>query len=461
MSDSATLFSDLSGLTPAMLSNLTQLGFTEATEIQSASLPVSLAGKDLLAQAKTGSGKTLAFGIPVLQKLNPRFYGVQGLILCPTRELATQVAEELRRLARFQPNLKISVICGGVSIGPQIASLERGAHIIVGTPGRIKDHLRKQTLTLDEVNTLVLDEADRMLEMGFADDIRHIAGHTRKDRQTLLFSATYPDNIQSLSHDLMHNPEFIQVESVHNTAHIHQYLIPFSGNSRDQTLLQAMQHFAVEQAVVFCNTKQSVNDVTRVLRDAGYLALGLHGDLQQKERDQIYIRFKQGSAHCLIATDVAARGLDVDDLQAVINYELPRDPEVYVHRIGRSGRAGKEGLAISLISDKEDYRRSAVEEQTGQALNLVAPQEMTGRHTPARPPYVSLCFSEGRKNKLRPGDIVGAITADGRIPGTAIGNITVLDFVAYAAVSREFANEALRLLEKSRIKGRQIRVRRV
>ncbi len=454
-------FSDLKGLLPAMQQNLEQLGFTDATEIQSASLPVTLSGRDLLAQAKTGSGKTLAFGIPLLQKLNPSFYGVQGLVLCPTRELATQVADELRRLARFQANLKISVICGGVSIGPQIASLERGAHIIVGTPGRIKDHLRKQTLSLQDVETLVLDEADRMLEMGFAEDIRHIAGHTRSDRQTLLFSATYPDNIQSLSKDLTRAAEFIQVDSVHSTAHIQQILIPCSNQERETVLMRAMSHFGVQQAVVFCNTKQSVNDVTRALRDAGYLALGLHGDLQQKERDQIYIRFKQNSAHCLVATDVAARGLDVDDLQCVINYELPRDSEVYVHRIGRTGRAGKDGLAISLMSDREDYRREAIEAQTGQPLDLTAPAELTLQNAIERPPFVTLCFSEGRKNKLRPGDMVGAITAGGTVPGNAIGNITVLDFVAYAAVEREHANTALRLLEKSRIKGRLIKVRRV
>ena len=456
-----TAFSTVAGITPEMLSNLEQLGFATATDIQAASLPVSLSGKDLLAQAKTGSGKTVAFGIPMLQKLNPRFYGVQGLVLCPTRELATQVAEELRKLARFTQNLKIVVISGGVSIGPQIASMERGAHIIVGTPGRIKDHLRKETMDLSNVHTLVLDEADRMLEMGFAEDIRHIASHTRNDRQTLLFSATYPDNIRSLSNDLLKTPEFIKVESVHTTTHIQQYLIPCGRDTRNQAMLRAMSHFAIEQAVVFCNTKQTVEDVTRALRDEGYLALALHGDLQQRDRDQIYVRFKQGSAHCLVATDVAARGLDVDELQAVINYELPRDPEVYVHRIGRTGRAGNEGLALSLVSDREDYKRSVIEDQVKHPLEMLAPDEMTGQHQAGKPPFVTICFAEGRKNKLRPGDIVGAVTAGGQIPGTAIGNITVLDFVAYAAIEREYANEALRLLEKSRIKGRQIKVRRI
>ncbi|MEC8102952.1 MAG: ATP-dependent RNA helicase DbpA, partial [Pseudomonadota bacterium] len=355
-------FNSIQGITPAMQDNLQQLGFNDATEIQAQSLPVSLAGNDLLAQAKTGSGKTVAFGIPLLQKLNPKFFGIQGLVLCPTRELATQVADELHKLARFTANIKIVVISGGVSIGPQIGSLERGAHIVVGTPGRIKDHLRKKTMVLDNVNTLVLDEADRMLEMGFADDIRDIASHTKHNRQTLLFSATYPDNIKALSKDLMHEPETIKVEAVHKTDHIRQQIIGCEKAGRTEALLAAMQHYAIEQAVIFCNTKQTVNDVSQALRHAGYLSLGLHGDLQQKDRDQTYIRFKQGSAHCLVATDVAARGLDVDELQAVINYELPRDPEVYVHRIGRTGRAGSEGLALSLFTEREQYKREAIED---------------------------------------------------------------------------------------------------
>ena len=457
----STSFKDIKGITPAMQDNLQQLGFSDATEIQAQSLPISIAGNDVLAQAKTGSGKTVAFGIPLLQNLNPKFYGIQGLVLCPTRELATQVADELRKLARFTQNIKIVVISGGVSIGPQIGSLERGAHIVVGTPGRIKDHLRKKTMVLDNVNTLVLDEADRMLEMGFADDIRDIASHTKHNRQTLLFSATYPDNIKALSKDLMHEPETIKVEAVHKTDHIRQQLIGCAKDGRTDALLAAMEHFAIEQAVIFCNTKQTVNDVSQALRHAGYLSLGLHGDLDQRDRDQTYIRFKQGSAHCLVATDVAARGLDVDELQAVINYELPRDPEVYVHRIGRTGRAGSEGLALSLFTEREQYKREAIEDLLKHNIPAMHQSELTGSHDTGKPPYVTICFAEGRKNKLRPGDIVGAITAGGKVPGNVIGNITVLDFVAFAAVEREYANDALRLLEKSRIKGRQIKVRRI
>ena len=457
-----TSFASLKGLPTEQIKNITRLGYTEMTPIQQQALPLALDGKDVIAQAKTGSGKTAAFGIPLLQKLNPRFFGVQALVMCPTRELSTQVANELRKLARFQQNIKVVVLCGGVSIGPQIGSLEHGAHVVVGTPGRIKDHLRKNTLKIDQLETLVLDEADRMLDMGFSDDIQDIVSHTPESRQTLLFSATYPDNINKLSREFQRNPESIKVESVHQVSTIEQTMIMCTRNNRQETLIKAMGHFGIQQAVVFCNTKNDVEDVTYALRDQGYLALALHGDLEQRDRDQVYIRFKQNSAHCLVATDVAARGLDVDDLQAVINYELPRDPEVYVHRVGRTGRAGKEGLAISLVGDREDYKRDAVIEQMGHDVPMMSSDELTNPQMKIeKPPYVTICFGEGRKSKLRPGDIVGAITAKGAIPGSAIGNITVLDFSAYAAVERDVANDALRLLEKSRIKGKSIKVRRL
>jgi len=455
-------FSSLESLSPEQLQNLERLGFASMTPIQAQALPLALAGEDVIAQAKTGSGKTAAFGIPLLQKLNPRFFGIQSLVLCPTRELCTQVANELRKLAQYQQNIKIVVLCGGVSIGPQIASLEHGAHVIVGTPGRVKDHLRKQTLMIDQLQTLVLDEADRMLDMGFSDDIRDIISHTPSQRQTLLFSATYPDDIDRLSREYQREPRTVKVESVHQGNTIDQHLILCDGANRQAALLDALAHFGIRQAVVFCNTRQTVEDVTQALRERGYLALALHGDLDQRDRDQVYIRFRQNSAHLLVATDVAARGLDVDELQAVVNYEPPRDPEVYVHRIGRTGRAGKEGLALTLLSEREDHKRQAIARQIGRDIPLMAADELdSAQPFIDKPPFVTLCFDAGRKNKLRPGDIVGAITAGGKIPGQSIGNITVLDFVAYAAIERDLANEALRLLEKSRIKGRSIKVRRI
>ncbi|MBL34889.1 MAG: ATP-dependent RNA helicase DbpA [Oceanospirillaceae bacterium] len=455
-------FSSIAAISQDQLKNLQDMGFSNMTPVQQQTLPAAMAGNDILAQAKTGSGKTAAFGIPLLQKLNPRFFGVQGMVLCPTRELATQVATELRKLARFQANIKIVVLSGGVSIGPQIGSLEHGAHVIVGTPGRIKDHLRKKTLDISQLQTLVLDEADRMLDMGFSDDIHHIAGHTPENRQTLLFSATYPDNIGQLSRALQNNPQEIRVEAVHSANSIQQQWIMCSRSDKPEAMLRAIHHFDIHQGVVFCNTKQSVNEVAQILKEAGYIARGLHGDLEQRDRDQVYIQFRQGASNFLVATDVAARGLDVDDLPAVINYDLPRDPEVYVHRIGRTGRAGKDGLAISLTTEKEQYKQDAITDQQHMKADIMDQSELSFvAEDVSRPQFVSLCIAGGRKNKLRPGDILGALTSNGGIPGSDVGKIDVLDFVAYVAVKRPVAREALAHLQKSKIKGKAIKVRRV
>ena len=454
-------FSSVKALPETALDNLARLGYEHMTDIQALTLPPALEGKDLIAQAKTGSGKTTAFGLPLLLKLNPRFFGVQALVMCPTRELSTQVADELRRLARFQANLKIVVLSGGVSIGPQIASLEHGAHVVVGTPGRIKDHLRKNTLDLSQLSTLVLDEADRMLDMGFRDDILDIAAQSSSKRQTLLFSATYPDNIGALSQSLQNAPVRIEVEAVHQHNAINQHLILCNRDDKKEMMRRAISHFGISQAVIFCNTRQVVSEVTEYLRNQGYMTLALHGDLEQRDRDQVYVQFRQGSAHFLVATDVAARGLDVDDLQAVINYELPRDPEVYVHRIGRTGRAGKEGLALSLANEKEDYKREAIAAQQGFSIPVLAASDLTRQSAIEKPAMVTLCIGSGRKNKLRPGDILGALTSAGGITGASVGKIDVLDFVAYVAVERSQANAALNHLQKSRIKNQSVKVRRV
>lgn len=459
-----TLFSTLP-LSAAELRNIEQLGFSAMTAIQQQALPPALDGQDLIAQAKTGSGKTAAFGIPLLHKLNPRFFGVQGLVLCPTRELATQVAQELRKLARFQDNIKIVVLTGGVAIGPQIASMQKGAHVVVGTPGRIKDHLRKGTVDIDQLSTLVLDEADRMLDMGFREDIDDIVSHTPKSRQTLLFSATYPDNIHQLSAALQQDPLHIKVESTHQTSTIEQHLIDLPAQSlkKPQALAAALAQLKITQAVIFCNTKQIVEEVNQHLRDLGYLSLALQGDLEQAERDQIYIRFANGSAHFLVATDVAARGLDVEDLPAVVNYDLPHDPEVYIHRIGRTGRAGKQGIALSLMGEKDGSKVNEIEALQGKNIPVLPLLPELSAHTGQieRPKMVTLCLAAGRKDKLRPGDILGALTSKGGIAGSSVGKIHVLDMVAYVAVDRKVANIALEHLQASRIKNKAIRVRRV
>lgn len=453
-------FNTLPDLSLAELENFEQLGFSIMTAIQQQALPEALAGSDLIAQAKTGSGKTAAFGIPLLHKLNPRFFGVQGLVLCPTRELANQVADDLRKLARFQANIKIVVLCGGVGIGPQIGSMEKGAHVVVGTPGRIKDHLRKNTLQIDQLQTLVLDEADRMLDMGFREDIEDIVSHTPKSRQTLLFSATFPDNIAQLSQSLQNKPISIKVESTHETSAINQQLITCEQGQKTRTLLQAISHFHINQAVIFCNTKQSVDDVAEMLSDKGYLALALHGDLEQRDRDEIYARFKNTSAHFLVATDVAARGLDVEDLPAVINYDLPRDPEIYVHRIGRTGRAGKSGLALSLASDKESYAIAAIESQLDDAIpRLPSSNLKPNNNSISKPPMLTLCLAAGRRDKIRPGDIVGALTNTGGIDGNDVGKIDVLNTLSYVAVKRHVASRALEHLQCNKVKNRAIKVR--
>ncbi|WP_221798127.1 ATP-dependent RNA helicase DbpA [Oceanobacter mangrovi] len=448
-------------LPAAQIDNLSQLGYTRLTRIQELALPLALAGKDLLGQAKTGSGKTASFGIPLLNKLNNRFFGVQGLVLCPTRELATQVANELRKLAKYQPNIKMVVLSGGVAIGPQIGSLEHGAHVVIGTPGRIRDHLRKGTLVLDQVETLVLDEADRMLDMGFADDIDFIIGHTPEQRQTLLFSATYPDNIQQLSKRYQQQPEFIRVESVHTGNSIDQRFVMCDKSNRLQALQRILAQFDFQQAVLFCNTRQATEEVADYLGQFGFDARALHGDMEQKERDQVLSVFKQGSIHFLVATDVAARGLDVDDLPAVINIELPRDNEVYTHRIGRTGRAGKEGIALSLLTDKEDYKRLAIEEQQQREIPRMALEELSSATPEAvETDWVTICISAGRKQKIRPGDVLGALTGEHGIAGSEVGKIDVLDMVSYVAVKRSAYRAAMAHIKDGRIKGKPIRARR-
>ncbi|CCU71683.1 ATP-dependent RNA helicase DbpA [Thalassolituus oleivorans] len=456
----ASTFASL-GLPQEQLDNLQQMGYEQMTEIQQQALPAALEGKDVLAQARTGSGKTAAFGIALLSRINPRFFGAQTLIMCPTRELATQVATEIRKLARFQQNIKVVTLCGGMPIGPQIGSLEHGAHIVVGTPGRIKDHLRKQTLNISQINTLVLDEADRMLDMGFAADIDSIVQETPHNRQTLLFSATYPENIEALSRQYQNNPVSIRVESLHTAHTIQQQFIECDRDDRLGALERALAHFGIQQAVIFCNTKQTTHEVCTHLRDLGYSALGLHGDLEQKDRDRVLVRFRQGSLAILVATDVAARGLDVDDLPAVINYELPRDAEVYVHRIGRTGRAGKEGLALSLTTNKEGYKRDAIAEQIGQKVNSMNADDLST--VPAdieRPEWITLALAAGRRHKMRPGDVLGALTKNGGITGAEVGKIDVLEQVTYVAVKRNACNAALQHLENTPIKGKNVRSRK-
>ncbi|NOQ90612.1 MAG: ATP-dependent RNA helicase DbpA [Gammaproteobacteria bacterium] len=451
-------------LTADFLDNLKALAYLEMTPIQAQSLPLILDGKDILAQAKTGSGKTAAFSIGILHKLESQTYKTQALILCPTRELADQVSKEIRRLARSIPNTNVLTLCGGTPIGPQLASLERKPHIVVGTPGRILKHLENNTLQLDALHPLVLDEADRMLDMGFHDDIMRIINLTPDKKQTLLFSATYPDAIKKISKSLQKNPVDIHVESLHKDNKIKQIFYEVSKTGRTAVLISLLKHFQPESSVIFCNRKQQCKDLADELWQQGIHALALHGDLDQKERDQALVQFSNKSSTILIATDVAARGLDIKDLDAVINYELSQDPEIHIHRIGRTGRAGNEGLALSLFMASEtpkviaieDYQKSSV--RIDETSSLSIPQDGNEKLTAK---MLTLCISGGRKNKVRAGDILGALTATSTLTGKQIGKIDIFDIVSYVAVDEAIARQAFKILSEGKIKGRKFRVRKL
>ncbi len=448
-------------LPAALLDNLSAIGYHQMTPIQQQSLPLLLENRDLIARAKTGSGKTAAFGIGLLLKLDPGSFSPQALVLCPTRELATQVAGELRRLARFQPNIKILTLSGGISIGPQIGSLEHGAHVIVGTPGRIQDHLRKQTLKLDRIQTLVLDEADRMLDMGFRDEIKQITKSTPSSRQTLLFSATYPDEIQALSAEFQRDPEQVTIEDMQSPLKIQQCFFEIDRDERMQALHRLLLHYRPDAAVIFCNTRQSCNELGAYLNAEGFSAAVLHGELDQRDRDQVLVLFSNRSCPLLIATDVAARGLDIDDLPCVINYELTRDTDTHTHRIGRTGRAGREGLALNLVIPSEGYRVNAIMEAQQAPDPDFLPLPVMSTERPAPAAMVTLAINGGRKNKIRPGDVLGALTGASGIEGSSVGKIFIFDFVSYVAVERAAAARALGQLQNGTIKGRKYRSRKL
>ncbi|WP_368172727.1 ATP-dependent RNA helicase DbpA [Aeromonas sp. R2-1] len=453
-------FSSLN-LSSALQDNLASLGYLQMTPIQAQSLPLVLDGKDLIAKAKTGSGKTAAFGLGLLAKLDVNRLAVQALVLCPTRELADQVATEIRRLARTLPNVKLVTLCGGTPTAPQSATLGFGAHIAVGTPGRILKHLEQGTLELDDLKTLVLDEADRMLDMGFGEEINRVISHAPRDRQTLLFSATYPEGIAQMSRGVQRNPVEVSVESLHEESAIEQKLYEVPAGQRLDALTWLLSHYQPSSCVVFCNTKRACNDVADHLAAKGFSALALNGDLEQRERDQVLVRFANGSATILVATDVAARGLDIKELGAVINYELTYDPEVHVHRIGRTGRAGQQGLALSLYQPNEAQRVNFIEEYQ-QAPIPQGDLAGIGRDIkPIAPQMVTLSIDAGRKSKVRAGDILGALTGEGGIAGADVGKIQISEQYSYVAVKRQVASAALKRLQEGKIKGRSYRARKL
>lgn len=449
-------------LSSALIDNLDSLGYHSMTPVQAESLPHILQEKDLIVQAKTGSGKTVAFGLGILEGINPRFFGVQALVLCPTRELADQVAKELRTLARSIPNIKLIVLCGGKPLRAQADSLEHGAHIVVGTPGRVKDHLSRATLDLHQLEMLVLDEADRMLDMGFQEEIQHIVRNTRRNRQTLLFSATYPKAIKKMCHDILLNPLTIKVDATHEKNVIKQHFYETTEKQRGDSLLAVFEHFRPESSIVFCRTKIQCDEVANWLQANDIDALALHGDLEQRERDQVLVRFANKSCSVLVATDVAARGLDIKSLEVVINYELPHDPEDYVHRIGRTGRAGEVGLAMSLYTNEEINRVIAIEDY--QELAFEAESTNVLKRDPGfilQASMSTLQIDSGKKNKMRPGDLLGALTKDAGLAGSQIGKIDIFDVFTYVAIERHGIGIALKHFKRGKVKGRNVKAREV
>jgi ATP-independent RNA helicase DbpA len=447
-------------LNPATLDNLQQLGYLSMTPIQSMSLPTALAGQDLIAQAQTGSGKTAAFGLALLERMNPRRFAVQALVLCPTRELADQVTIEIRRLARALDNIKVVTLCGGVALRGQRASLEHGAHIVVGTPGRVMDHLARGYLTLDALNTLVLDEADRMLDMGFFDDIVTVTKQCPPERQTLLFSATYPEGIEKIANQFMRNPVQVKVETAAAQSLIEQRFFEVTRPTRFEVVAQLLNHFRPVSTLAFCNTKQQCKDLVTYLQAQGFSALALYGELEQRERDQVLAQFANRSTSILVATDVASRGIDIKELEAVINVDITPDPEVHVHRIGRTGRAGESGLALSLAAMYEMGAVGKIEQYQNQASTWHKLDELTPTGKgPLQPPMVTLQILGGRKEKIRPGDVLGALTADAGYSREQIGKIVVTEFTTFVAVKRDIAREAMQKLNDGKIKGKSVRVR--
>lgn len=453
---------DALSLKPALTENLRQQGYVEMTMIQQQALPLILEGRDLVGRAKTGSGKTAAFALGVLQKIDPARQQEQALVLCPTRELADQVTEEVRKLAKKIPNVRVLSVCGGNPMGPQIGSLERGVHIVVGTPGRVLKHLTKETIWADEMTTLVLDEADRMLDMGFSEDIEKIIAFMPHKRQTLLFSATFPEGISNISSRIQKKPAHIDVTELDKPAEIDQCWISVPHQTRQKILLQALGHWAGTLNLVFCNTKIDCAKVAAFLKDNNIPALAMHGDLEQYERTETLIQFSNQSASVLVATDVAARGLDIGKVDVVFNYELPQQPEVYIHRIGRTGRAGRQGQAISLVTPREEERLVAIKAQLdSDDLKRIELSSVSRETNELTSPMTTLTVNAGRRHKLRPGDFLGAITAKKTVPGDAVGKIDVLEGKTYIAIKKDHIEATLQILNGEPIKGKPYKARAV
>jgi len=452
----------LLSLREELLKNLAALNYEFMTPIQVHSLPNMLKNQDVIAQAKTGSGKTAAFGLALLNNLQVDLFAVQALVLCPTRELAEQVSRALRQLVRLMSNVKILNLSGGMPMKPQLDSLKHGTHIIVGTPGRVLKHLDKASLSLDKLRTLVLDEADRMLDMGFFDDIKRAISFCPKQRQTLLFSATYSEDVKQLAKQFMRDPYEVHIETPHAEHDIEQRFYEVPNQATKFSLLKLLLlHHKPSSTLIFCNTKQQTADLSEMLIKAGFSAVALNGDMEQVQRDLAIVRFANQSISILVATDVAARGLDIKELPAVINYDLAFDHDVHVHRIGRTGRAGHQGLALSLTTPADAQRLCVIEANLpypviwGNASEIVGVEEKI-----PLPAMVTLCLSTGKKDKIRPGDILGALIKDAGLSVDMIGKIDITAFHSYVAIHHSQADKAYQYLQNGKLKGRRVSVKK-
>lgn len=504
---------------------VTDMGFEEATPIQAKAIPVVLSGVDVIGQAQTGTGKTAAFGIPMLEKIDPKDKHLQAIVLCPTRELAIQVADEIRKLAKFMHSIKVLPIYGGQDIVKQIRSLKSGVQIMIGTPGRVMDHMRRKTVKFNQVKMVVLDEADEMLNMGFREDIETILEKVPEERQTVLFSATMPKPIMEIAGKYQKDAQTVKVVRKELTVqNIEQYYFEVSPKSKEEVLSRLIDIYNPNLSIIFCNTKRQVDELVSALKGRGYFAEGLHGDMKQQQRDRVMNSFRNGRTDILVATDVAARGIDVDNVDIVFNYDLPQDEEYYVHRIGRTGRAGKSGLAFSFVVGREVYKlkdimrycKTKVTMRKVPSLNDVANTKMNKifdeitqiiededlssisrmieeriydedytamdmaaalikmmmgtndsvelpdygefGNTGAKDGMVRLFINIGKNQKVRPGDILGAIAGESGIPGKLVGTIDMYDKYTFVEVPEEHAREVLMAMKNTKIKGKSISV---
>ena len=501
---------------------IAEMGFEQPSPIQAQSIPIAVEGKDMIGQARTGTGKTASFGIPMLQRINPKDKNLQAIVLCPTRELAIQSANEIRKLAKFLHGIKVLPIYGGQEISKQIRSLKGGVQIVIGTPGRVMDHLRRHTLKPQTVDIVVLDEADEMLNMGFREDIETILGQLPEERQTMLFSATMPKPILEIAKRYLHEPEIVKVIQKELTVpKIEQYYYEVNPRKKNDVLSRLLDMYDPSLSLVFCNTKRKVDELVADLKGRGYFAEGLHGDMKQSQRDRVMNGFRNGRTDILVATDVAARGIDVDDVEAGFNYDVPQDDEYYVHRIGRTGRAGREGRAFTLVVGKEIYKLKDIQRycktkirrqpipsvndvaaikveklleqageliatdglgrmmdlleeyldgsdysatemaaallamQLGETSTQTLPKEEFG-DTGAEPGMVRMFMNIGKKDRVRIGDILGAVAGESGMEGALVGTIDMYDNFSFVEVPQEYAAAVLEAMNHSKIKGRRV-----